>query len=327
MPAGPKTAKRSRKSSAPALPPHGLMFHHFHDQRHAAGQGSINAEELLKLLEHAGLKRILPAAEYLHRALEGTLKPNDLCLTLDDNLRCQFDVALPVFKALGLTAFWFVYTSVLQGNIERLEIYRHFRMTQFPTVDDFYGAFFIAVFEGEHGKAVEHTLREFDPSSYLTPFPFYTAADRRFRFVRDEILGPNRYAEVMDAMIRDARIDLRALASKLWMDDACIQHLHAQGHVVGLHSHTHPTRVQRLSRDDQQYEYRENYNYLRALLNGRPAAMSHPCNSYNDETLSILSELGIRIGFRANMVQTMHSTLEFPREDHANLMRTLKVAA
>jgi hypothetical protein len=56
-------------------------------------------------------------------------------------------------------------------------------------------------------------------------------------------------------------------------------------------------------------------------------AMSHPCNSYNQATLEILRELGITLGFRANMASGFSSELELPREDHANLVRAMKLAA
>jgi hypothetical protein len=51
--------------------------------------------------------------------------------------------------------------------------------------------------------------------------------------------------------------------------------------------------------------------------------MSHPCNSYNATTLSVLRELGITVGFRANMAAGKISELEYPREDHANLVGAL----
>jgi hypothetical protein len=63
------------------------------------------------------------------------------------------------------------------------------------------------------------------------------------------------------------------------------------------------------------------------LLDERPVTMSHPCNSYNAMTLEILRELGITLGFRANMAGGFASELELPREDHANLIRAMKLAA
>jgi peptidoglycan/xylan/chitin deacetylase (PgdA/CDA1 family) len=303
-----------------AMHPHGLMFHHFHDERHPPGQGSISAAQLICIVERAGPERILPAREFHHRAMKGRLRPLDLCITFDDNLRCQYDVALPVLEHYGITAFWFAYTSVLQGNIEKLEIYRHFRMTGFSTVEHFYREFFDTVAASPDAQLVHMLLEEFNPRSYLTAFPFYSDMDRRFRFVRDEALGPQRYHRIMDQMLTDAGVDVKVVARNLWLDDRAICSLHGNGHVVGLHSHTHPTRLEHLTEDEQRDEYFQNYAYLSNLLHEGPTTMSHPCNSYNHTTLSILNELGISLGFRSHMSTSAASMLEFSREDHTNLL-------
>jgi len=303
--------------------PHGVMFHHFHDDFHPAGQGSMSGEQLRQLLEWFGPGRILRADEWYERATSGTLRSQDVGLTFDDILRCQFDVALPVLRQLGLTAFWFVYSSVLQGRIEPLEIYRHFRMTRFESVEDFYESFFDTLAESSVGAMVDRQLSGFDPRGYLADFPFYTDADRRFRYTRDELLGPDRYFELMDQMIASAGLDVGATARSLWMDDAAIKTLYAQGHVIGLHSHTHPTRLNRLSEREQREEYGQNHDHLSGLLGTPPLTMSHPCNSYDDQTLRVLAGLGIRLGFRANVSQPNFGPLEHPREDHANLLRRM----
>jgi peptidoglycan/xylan/chitin deacetylase (PgdA/CDA1 family) len=307
--------------------PHGVMFHHFHSEIHLPGQGSISADALRAMIEQLGPERILPAREFLSRHVRGTLEAADLCLTFDDALRCQFDVALPVLNEFELTAFWFVYTSVLQGQIEPLEIYRHFRMNYFENVDAFYRAFEETVDRSEHADFAAMLMEEFNPRAYLVGFPFYTDADRRFRFLRDEVLGPARYHAVMSQLIEEKDFDVKSAARGLWMDDRCVRDLHANGHVIGLHTQTHPTRIEHLSADEQRSEYYENYAYLRNLLDERPVAMSHPCNSYNATTIEILNELGITLGFRANMASGFDSALELPREDHANLLRAMKLAA
>jgi peptidoglycan/xylan/chitin deacetylase (PgdA/CDA1 family) len=304
---------------------HGVMFHHFHGDDHRPGQGSISADELRGIIGSIGRGRILPAHEFLDRAIGGKLHPHHVCLTFDDNLMCQYDLAVPVLEEFGLTAFWFVYTSVMQGNIERLEIYRHFRMTQFDTVDDFYAAFFVRVHESAFGGVTEKCLMRFEPRTYLAAFPFYSDADRRFRYVRDDVLGPQAYAQVMDDMMRSAGYDVREIAKSLWMGNAEVRSLHEAGHVIGLHSHTHPTRLERLTEDEQRYEYKSNHAHLTSLLGEPPVAVSHPCNSYNQTSLRILRSLGVKLGFRANMAIGFDSELEMPREDHATLLR--RVAA
>ena len=57
--------------------------------------------------------------------------------------------------------------------------------------------------------------------------------------------------------------------------------------------------------------------------------MAHPLNSYNEDSLEILEELGIRCGFRADLLFPVRkyinpSPLEFAREDSANLISMMR---
>jgi peptidoglycan/xylan/chitin deacetylase (PgdA/CDA1 family) len=307
--------------------PHGVMFHHFHDDaRHRPSQGSIDADTLDRMLDFVRADRILPAHEWTRRAESGQLEPGDLCLTFDDALRCQLDVALPVLRARGLTAFWFVYTSVLAGVPEPLEIYRHFRSTAYPSIEAFYDEFTAAASRGRFGGAVRRALAGFDPAAFMAEFTIYTDDDRRFRFLRDDVLGPERYGEVMRSLMSSRGFDAGAVLDTLWMRDDDLRVLAAEGHVVGLHSHTHPTRLAELSVAAQRREYEENHAHLVRVLGAAPTSVSHPCNSYGAETLTVLRSLGVRVGFRANMMQDEYSELEHPREDHALILRRMRSA-
>ena len=56
-------------------------------------------------------------------------------------------------------------------------------------------------------------------------------------------------------------------------------------------------------------------------------ALSHPSNSYDETTLQILRGLGVKLGFQANMTAPGNTDLEWPREDHANVLAMMKRAA
>ena len=305
-------------------PPHGLMFHHFHGPGFEPSQGSIDADTLKRIVDHyTRTHSLLDAGEFRARALAGQLAPGDVCLTFDDSLLCQYEIALPVLEAYGLRAFWFVYSSVVTGNIEVLEVFRRFRSEYFPDVDSFYAAFFRTVDASPHREAVAERLAEFSATTYLAEYPFYSDNDRRFRYVRDQALGPDAYADVMNRMMRAAGTSCAALAEGLWMNAGQLRHLRDEEHVIGLHSHTHPTTLANLPPDRQHHEYAENSRVLEQLLGSVPDTMSHPCNSYSQSTLGMLDGLGIRLGFRSNMSRGYSSPLEYPREDHANIVRAL----
>lgn len=301
------------------------MFHHFHDDgRHGPSQGSIDASRFDAMLRFIGLDRLLPAEEWMTRAAAGSLRPGDLCLTFDDALRCQMDVALPVMRAHGLTAFWFVYTSVIDGVPEPLEIYRHFRSTAYETISEFYAEFTDAAESGPAGAEVRRALADFDPATFLPQFSIYTDEDRRFRFLRDDVLGTARYDATMRALMSSRGFDPASVLDTLWMTDHDLRALANDGHVVGMHSHTHPTRLAELPLAQQRSEYERNSAHLHRALGTPPASVSHPCNSYGPETLDILRSLGVHLGFRANMMQHEYSALEYPREDHALVVRRMQ---
>jgi peptidoglycan/xylan/chitin deacetylase (PgdA/CDA1 family) len=297
------------------------MFHYFHGGLHPEGQGSLSAADLEALLEFVGVDRIVSPDDWCRRverdALDGAV-----CLSFDDGLRSQYDVATPVLERLGLAAFYFVHTSVLDAPPTGPELYRYFRNVAFGDVDDFYRAFFDALDEGTSGR-VEVALAEFDPASYLVEHPFYTDADRVFRFVRDEVLGPAEYHVVMDRMIGASGLDRDSVSDALWVRPEHLRELESRGHVVGLHSHTHPMRLDWLSYEEQLDEYRTNFEVLAGILETPPRTVSHPENRRNETTFRVLEELGVRVGFRANLGTTW-SRLDLPREDSANIFEAMR---
>ena len=269
--------------------PYGIMFHHFHTNGERFGQGSITADEFASAIESVGHNNILPAEEWYQRAIAGKLGKDDACLTFDDNLMCQYEVALPVMKHYGLTGFFFIYSSVCQGNIENLEVYRRFRTEYFDSVASFYAMFERDIDACLPELQIAKRTQDFDPARYLTRYGFYTPEDRRFRFIRDEILKPEHYFCVMDAMIDYRGLTKAKLAEGLWMNDQCLRALVEEGHMVGLHSYSHPTRMCELSCEAQALEYRKNYEHITQATGKKPVSMSHPCNSYDPSTLELIN--------------------------------------
>ncbi len=305
--------------------PHGIMFHHFHDEKiHPPGQGSITAEELKDILKFYGkTNTILSAEDWYEKAVSNKLSSDDICLTFDDNLRCQFDIALPVLESLNLRVFWFIYTSPFDNIIEGLEVYRYFRSTAFKGIDEFYDAFYHLIRSSSVNSKVEKGFKSF-PEDYLMEYAFYSKPDRIFRYIRDCVLTKKEYAEIMEGMISASGMDIKRIKDNLWMDKDCLRLLKEKGHFIGLHSHTHPTLMNQLSRKDQEFEYKTNYSKIKGIIGNDIVSMSHPCNSYNAVTLEILNELGIKIAFRADMRLKKHSRLEFARIDHAYLVKELR---
>lgn len=302
---------------------HGVMFHHFHSDDHAAKPGSIDAHTLRRMLAHLRARfSLLDADLFLERALEGSLGPTDVVLTFDDALKSQIDVALPVLDEASVVGIFNVYSSVFSGEPDRLEIYADFRAIAFTDFPSFWDEFFAVSVElfPELTLRLEHEY----PPGYLSDFPFYSDSERRFRFLRDALLRPDAYRVVMDLMLDRSAYDLASRIDSLWMDRADLEGLVGSGHVIGLHSHSHPTRMSELSREDQVEEYTLNFNWISEELGVTPFVVAHPCGDYSDETLGVLGDLGIRVGFRSSLTEGPYgSLLEIPRKDHAVRLKEL----
>lgn len=311
--------KRSRAPFA-----HGLMLHHGHDPAEGpSSQGSVSSEAFRELIEVHGPGRFLSPETWIRRAQEGSLRDGDLCLTFDDGLRCQYEVFLPVMEEFGLRGFWFVYTGVFEKPWPELEIYAHFRFNYFEDIGRFYEAFTEA-FRSSGASPVDEEDRGAWIRRRKKNFPFYTIPDLEYRYLRDRHLEPGRYRELMDGLMAQKGADRDAIARKLWMSPEQLGDLEARGHAVGLHSHSHPTVMADLPAERQREEYQANFERLAGMLKEPPVTASHPCNSYNADTLQIWKELGIRCGFRANLKpapsgEVNPTPLELAREDPANL--------
>ena len=79
---------------------HGLMFHHFHNQKeHKKFQGSISKLQFIKIIKFIGRENIINAQEFIDNINNKKLK-NKVCITFDDGLLSQYDIALTSFRKI-----------------------------------------------------------------------------------------------------------------------------------------------------------------------------------------------------------------------------------
>ncbi len=296
----------------------GVMFHHFTRSDEPDALGSITAEQLDEIIAKIGRDRILSAQEWSDRAISAALPPDAVCLTFDDALRSQIDIALPVLERHNLTAFWFIYSSVFEGCAPGFEVYRYFYSNKFSNFDEFFHQFLCHLKTARLVTNLSREREKFSRSDYLREFKFYSNNEREYRFLRDQVLGPDHFCMIMDEMIQVSGLNREQVSAELWMDNDDLLTLTRTRHVVGLHSYTHPTNLRSLPYVDQLLEYQKNLEHIVRVTGESPRAMAHPVNSYSAGTLKILRTMGIELGFRSNPDQVVHSALEYPRIDCIN---------
>ena len=135
-------------------------------------------------------------------------------------------------------------------------------------------------------------------------------------------------------MMKEKQFNFKEFYPKLFFDSNDLKKLDSLGHLVGLHSHNHPTLLEKLNYNEQKNEYEQCLTTISRILD-KPKSeikyMSHPCGSYNKNTLEILKELGIELGFKQimtiepekGMKKINNSFLEIAREDHAEIFKRM----
>jgi len=276
---------------------------------------------------------ILDAGEFFNRFKENKLSNKNVCISFDDGLRCQYDIALPVLEDLSIKSFFFVYSSLFTERPDLLEVYRYFRMNYFDSVDEFYDSFFLELnndlskFFQENDKSIINVKRK---------FPFYSINDIKFRLVRNELLTKDNYIDIMCKMFYAKQFKPEDYYEILFLNANHLNEIKYCGHLIGLHSHTHPAKLENLSVEDQTREYNDNITILSEIFNCDKKEfryMSHPMGSYNQDTLKILKALGVELGFKQtmtiepekNMKTVNNSFLEVAREDHSVIMQMMKI--
>ena len=152
--------------------------------------------------------------------------------------------------------------------------------------------------------------------------------------VRDIFLSKDDYEKNMFLMLKEFKVDIENQKLKLFFNEKDLIKLDKLGHVIGLHSHNHPTKIENLSYSEQKLEYSTNLNNLIKILKKSSNSIkfsSHPCGSYDKNSLKVLNELGIDIAFKDSMTvdyemgmnSINNSSLEIARQDHVEILKMM----
>jgi peptidoglycan/xylan/chitin deacetylase (PgdA/CDA1 family) len=312
------------------------MFHHLHDdKKYKKGQGSVSSKEFYKIIDFVGEKNILDAPEFINRLKERKLSSKNVCLTFDDGLKSQYDLASPILKSLNKKAFFFTPSEIFTNKNQKLEMYRYFRTNFFKNIEDFSKEFF-AIVENSLKLNIDKAIKEkqlkifgYPIKKWKEKFPYFSDNDIKFRIVRDSILSEKKYDLIMEKFLKKYKFKKKEVLSKIFFTKENVKKLHSYGHIIGLHSHSHPTMISNMSYKNQKIEYELNKKYLENITSHTIKAMSHPCGSYNFNSLKILKKLNIEIGFKQIMTRDKRmkkinqSHLEIARHDCPSILRIM----
>jgi peptidoglycan/xylan/chitin deacetylase (PgdA/CDA1 family) len=312
---------------------HGLMFHHFHNYSTIPkSQGSIDQDQFYKLIKFIGKENIIHPLDFFDNIKKNKHNEKLVCITFDDALKSQFEIALPILEDLKLKSFFFIYSDILNFNKNNIEVIRYFRNNYFENINIFYKEFFNQVCDKFNESKVKSFFKKNNDKIkiFKKKFPIYTLEDTNYRFLRDVFLGEKDYYKIIQTLYLKYNFDAQNIHNKVLLNKVNINLISDLGHEIGLHSHNHPTKIENYSLKNQLLEYSTNLDALQKILkNKNIISMSHPCGSYNSNTLELLEELNIFLGFKESMLidrkmtKINNSNLEIARVDHSSIIKNL----
>ena len=296
--------------------PAGLMVHGIHkDDQKPLSQGSITVRNFEKKI--IKLKnRILNAEEWINKSKKNDLNKNDLCITLDDNLRSQVKYGIPILKKYNIKAFFFVYTSVYEKKNYEFEIFRYFYNSKYTSFENFFNDFFNFLigsnYKNKINKVNKHIL-----DNYLNKYKFYSKADRHFRYLRDELFNSSEFKKICNKFMKKKKFNYKSnkIFKKIWITKQEIKKISENGHHIGLHSYTHNKNIFKMKYTNQMYQYKKNYNDIKKITGIFPESASYPFNSHNKDSKLILKKLNINHVFLARYKVPAKSSFEINRYD------------
>ncbi len=300
-----------------------VMFHHLHTSSSNTIQGSLDANDFVRILDYLKNQyNLISASEWVEKALSDQLDSTDVCISFDDSLKCQYDIGRPILDRYSINAMWGIYTSVFTDKIEYIEVFRCFRSKCYSNIDEFYKVFFEAV-EKIDEISFGYELNSFREKAYLAGYKFYSENDRLYRYLRDKVLTNDQYRNIYFGLMDLMKFDIDECLKEFSISKESVKTLAKNGHVITLHSHSHPTNISDYSKEEQYNEYLINQNELESIIGSKPEVVTYPSGSFNDETPEIMEKLSVRVGFCSNMNTPYNSTLFFPRMDCADLLSVI----
>ena len=290
------------------------MLHDLYDIDEERTQGAINKVEFQKIVGTIRKSDNISSAEILNKSNPEDLE-SKIFITFDDGLLRQFELGLDWLDELDIIACFFVHTSPFLGDYDVHQLLRTFKNSNiFQNVEEF-NKTFIEHLQSEYDQEEIHKIESsFIEEGYFNQFTFYSDSDRKLRFIRDYYLNQEQYKEKATSFIQSFNIELGSLAKDTYITKDNLKEISQRGHVIGLHSHSHPSNLGSLSIEEQFIEIKRNKEVIESILDISPRTISYPSNSYSSDTIQHLVSLNIHSGFRADD-KIIKTPYELPRID------------
>lgn len=252
-----------------------LMFHRVLAQADALFPSEVDAERFGRICQWlSGWAHVLPLDEAVARLAQGSLPARALALTFDDGYADNDAIALPLLKAHGLCATFFIASGFLgQGRMWNDRVIEAVR----------------------HAPPGELDCRQLLQQEAAC-FGLSDAASRRAAI--NSLLAAIKYRPLDERIELVSRLEAQTGGAKgpdLMMDDAGVKRLRDAGMQIGAHTVSHPI-LATLDANAARAEIGDSKRYLEDLLREPVTLFAYPNGKpgqdYTPQSVQIVKELG-----------------------------------
>jgi len=260
----------------------------------------MSPEELEQQLRWLRERRQMLDPDDLHKAIaRGSLPDNGCVLTFDDGYVGQREHALPILRRLGLRAFFFVPTRILEERISPIvEKQRVLQYARWP-YPDFYDRF-CQVLRTTASEVPSSTYAATPKNlaaatTYYSEYSFYSPLERLFRQVRETVLTGPQFDVAIESLFA-SEYDEKQFVDRYFMSWGEIDDLVEAGMELGGHGHSHLIDTA-VPPDTAKAEVAKCVAILRRRLAHRVQSYCYPYGIFRAETVAAVRDAGVTAGF------------------------------
>ncbi len=300
---------------------YGVMFHHFHDNKNfIKSPGSINSNQFKKIISFIGVKNIFSADKINTKRNKDYLKKKQFFLTFDDGLKSQL-LSLEILKKYSIKAFFFINSNYIDNDKISPELIRYFIYIHCKGMKKFFKIFSkncnldLNTFFDNKKKVIKE---------YQVKYNFYSIEDIKYRIIRD-YLDSSKFNSIIKKIMVQKSFKKNKIIKNLYMSKKDLLRIHKMGHVIGLHTHSHPMNISKLNARQIKNEFTKNNSVLKKIIRSKEdiKSMSYPRGISDSKTKKILKEMGVKIGFINFLNKKNKSNLEISRINHKYILQKI----
>ncbi|WP_335942070.1 polysaccharide deacetylase family protein [Fusobacterium polymorphum] len=307
-----------------------VMYHYVRDLKNSRYPNikGLDIEKFKKQIkffkENYNFVRIEDLIEYYKNPKEKELPEKAILLTFDDGYKDHYTYVLPVLLENNIQGSFYIPTKCFQDK-KVLDVNKiHFILESCIGKEERILKEIEEYLEKNKDSRISHSYNDY--------FKEY-AVDSRFDkkeiiFIKRmlQVVLPEDYREkLVDILFKkyvctlgDKIISERAFWEELYLTPEQIRMMEKLGMHIGFHSHNH-VWLNSLSKEEQEFQIKSSINYFKEIgVKTEKMTISYPYGGYNKETIKLMEEYKIPLGFTTEVRKINlenDSFLELPRMD------------